>query len=87
MQVRMNYGREGLTLNLPDHWEVIVIEKKPMPLIADPAVAIAQALTQGVDCGSLAKEAKGKQNACIVICDITRPVPNGLLLPPGHNGV
>ena len=26
--------------------------------------------------------AKGKRNACILICDITRPVPNGLILPP-----
>jgi hypothetical protein len=26
--------------------------------------------------------AQGKRNACILICDITRPVPNGLILPP-----
>ena len=25
---------------------------------------------------------RGKKTACILICDITRPVPNGLLLPP-----
>ena len=26
--------------------------------------------------------ARGKRSACILICDITRPVPNGLLLGP-----
>ena len=26
--------------------------------------------------------ARGRRNACILICDITRPVPNQLLLPP-----
>src|SRR5205823_8373095 len=30
----------------------------------------------------LAELAKGRKNACILICDITRPVPNKLLLPP-----
>jgi nickel-dependent lactate racemase len=35
-----------------------------------------------VGCPSLLELARGKRNACILICDITRPVPNGLLLPP-----
>ena len=26
--------------------------------------------------------ARGSRSACILICDITRPVPNGLFLPP-----
>jgi nickel-dependent lactate racemase len=30
----------------------------------------------------LAELAKGKKTACIVVCDITRPVPNSFLLPP-----
>jgi nickel-dependent lactate racemase len=30
----------------------------------------------------LREEAQGARSACILICDITRPVPNGLLLPP-----
>ena len=31
---------------------------------------------------SLAEVARGRRNACILICDVTRPVPNRLLLPP-----
>lgn len=87
MQVTMNYGRDGLALNLPDHWEVTVINKKPMPLLADPAAAVQDALEQPVGCASLAQEAQGKKNACILICDITRPVPNGLILPPLIKGL
>jgi lactate racemase len=87
MQVTMNYGRDGLALNLPDHWEVTVINKKPMPLLADPAAAVQDALESPVGCASLAQEAQGKKNACILICDITRPVPNGLILPPLVRGL
>jgi hypothetical protein len=44
MQVVMNYGREGLTLNLPDDWDVTVIKKPPMPLAPDPSRAVEAAL-------------------------------------------
>ncbi len=35
-----------------------------------------------VDSPPLRELARGKRSACILICDITRPVPNGLFLPP-----
>jgi nickel-dependent lactate racemase len=53
-----------------------------MPLIADPAAAVQSALANGVGSRSLLDEARGKTSACILICDITRPVPNGLFLGP-----
>ena len=34
-----------------------------------------------VGSASLTEAARGRKNACILICDITRPVPNGTLLP------
>jgi nickel-dependent lactate racemase len=81
MQVTMNYGRKGLTLNLPDDWEVTVINKKAMPVAPDPEAAVREALANPVGCPPLTELAKGKKSACILICDITRPVPNGLILP------
>jgi nickel-dependent lactate racemase len=81
MQVTMSYGREGLKLNLPDDCQIDVINKKAMPILDDPEKAVHDALSQGVGCGPLREEAQGKNSACILICDITRPVPNGLLLP------
>jgi nickel-dependent lactate racemase len=35
-----------------------------------------------VESPPLSEIARGKRTACILICDITRPVPNGILLPP-----
>ncbi len=82
MQLRMRYGRNGLALTLPDDWEVTLISKKPMPLIEDPPKAIASALAHPVDSPPLAELAGPGKKACILICDITRPVPNHLFLRP-----
>jgi nickel-dependent lactate racemase len=81
MEYLMNYGHVGLKLELPDNWNVTVICKKEMPVLPDPNEAMALALKQPLGSKSLADEAKGRGSACILICDITRPVPNGLILP------
>lgn len=81
MRVMMNYGRSGLPIDFQDDWSVDIIKKKPMPVIDDPASAIASALLCPTQSESLAECAKGCKSACIVICDITRPVPNSLILP------
>ncbi len=82
MQIQMNYGRNGIELDLPDEWTSYAIEKSGMPIPADPEQAIAEALNSPVKALSLSEEAEGCQTVCILICDITRPVPNGLILPP-----
>ncbi|MFN0039196.1 MAG: nickel-dependent lactate racemase [Burkholderiales bacterium] len=81
MHFDLNYGRSGLTLNLPDDWDITVIRKPPMPVEANPSQAVRAALSAPVQARSLVEEAAGLRTACILICDITRPVPNGLLLP------
>jgi nickel-dependent lactate racemase len=81
MKYLMNYGRSGLNLELPDRWNVTVIRKKPMPLLADPAGDMARALKEPVGSNTLIEEANGCSKVCILICDVTRPVPNGLILP------
>jgi lactate racemase len=52
-----------------------------MPILNDPVGAFQRALQDPVGCAPLAELAKDKRSVCIVICDITRPVPNGLVLP------
>jgi nickel-dependent lactate racemase len=81
MHVELLYGRGHLPLELPDDWRVSVIRKPPMPVLSDPPVAVRAALAEPVAARPLMEEARGKRSACILICDITRPVPNGLLLP------
>lgn len=82
MQVKMNYGKHGIILDFPESWGVAVIEKKIMPVSPDPAKAVLEALANPVMSKPLAEEAAGRRSACILICDITRPVPNSIILPP-----
>ena len=81
MRVDLSYGRGTYPVELRDEWSVTVIRKPAMPVLADPAGAVEAALAAPYAARPLAEEARGARSACIVICDITRPVPNGLLLP------
>lgn len=81
MRVELSYGRGGYPVDLRDDWTVTVIRKPAMPALPDPAAAVERALSAPMGARSLAVEARGARSACILICDITRPVPNGLLLP------
>ena len=78
MNVRLLYGRGELEVRLPEGCEPTVIEKPAMPVIEDPAAAVAASL----DGSGLAEAAAGARSACLLICDITRPVPNRLFLRP-----
>lgn len=82
MQVHVNYGKGTYPVELYDHWVASVIRKPAMPVLPAPADAVRQALAHPVSAPPLAQLAASAASACILICDITRPVPNGLLLPP-----
>jgi len=80
-EIELNYGRRRLRVALPDGLDVTVIRKRPMTVLPDPSKAVAAALAAPVGAPPLAEIARGCRTACILICDITRPVPNGLFLP------
>jgi lactate racemase len=82
MRIVMRYGKEGFPLDLPDDLDVTVIRKKAMPVLENPREAVKSSFSNPVAGKPLREEAKGCRSACILICDITRPVPNGLVLPP-----
>ncbi|MEI6511870.1 MAG: nickel-dependent lactate racemase [bacterium] len=77
----MSYGRKGLPIELPNDWNVTVVSKPNMPVQFNPSEAIRTALANPTGSKTLIEEARGCKSACIVICDITRPVPNNLFLP------
>jgi len=81
MHIDLRYGKGTYRLDLDPTWDVTVIRKPEMPLLADPVGAVRAALAQPVGARPLAEEARGARSACILVCDITRPVPNGLFLP------
>ena len=76
MAVELLYGRGTLSVDVPEGVRATVIEKHAMPILPEPRRAIGEALTP------LGEHARGKRSACILICDITRPVPNHLFLQP-----
>lgn len=83
MRVRLDYGKTGLNVELPGNGKVVgPLSIREAPPLANPQAALEAALANPIGTAPLAELAKGKKDACIVICDITRPVPNQLLLPP-----
>jgi len=80
--VHLAYGRKGLPISIPEHAEVTVIRKNGLPALANPHNAIREALNVPVASQPLKELARGRRSACILICDITRPVPNYLFLRP-----
>ncbi len=82
MRIQLDYGRTGLEVDLPDERLVGPLAiRQAMPL-ADPDAALQAVLKQPIGSAPLAALAQGRKNACILICDITRPVPNQWILPP-----
>jgi nickel-dependent lactate racemase len=82
MQIQLDYGRTGLEVTLPEDRAVEVLTIRPAPPLEDPDSAVEHVLQHPIGARPLAELAVGRRNACILICDITRPVPNRLLLPP-----
>jgi nickel-dependent lactate racemase len=81
VQVRLEYGRDGLVAEVPDANLAGVLRLTPFPPLSEPAEAVRNALQRPIGTATLRQLAADKRRVCIVICDITRPVPNTLLLP------
>lgn len=82
MRITLNYGKTGMDVDLPESWNPTIIRKTAMPILDAPEAAVEQALDSRIDGRTLTEMAAQARTACIAICDITRPVPNGLILPP-----
>lgn len=81
MRIKLDYGREGLEVTVPDWNLESVLTLKPAPAFENPGRAVQEALNRPIGCPPLMALARGKRSACVVISDITRPVPNHILLP------
>lgn len=78
----MKYGRSEIRVDVPDHNLADVLTSQEFPPIDNPERAILDALESPIDSPALSELAKNRESATIVISDITRPVPNKLILPP-----
>ncbi len=82
MRVCLDYGRTGLEVELPDRNVVKCLGYRSVEPLADPGRAVREALARPIGTPPLAELARTRQSACVVTSDITRPVPNQVLLPP-----
>lgn len=80
MRVALPFARELLSIEVPDSATVLL--PKAVPALPDPAAAIAALLRSPTAGTPLRDRARSGQSVAIVISDITRPVPNALLLEP-----
>ena len=82
MQVEMRYGQGAVVVDIPDKNLSAVLETAQSVPLTDAENAIRHAISQPIASPSLAEVAKRRDSACIVISDITRPVPNQVILSP-----
>jgi len=85
MKIKLAYGKEGLKVNVPEKNLFKILTKKKIPALKNVHTKILEELQNPVASESLMKIALRKKNACIVICDFTRPLPSKILLPPVLN--
>jgi nickel-dependent lactate racemase len=81
MRITLDYGRTGLPVELPDDRLVGPLDIRTAAPLPDPAAAVEKAIAEPIGARPLAALARGRKNACILVCDITRPVPNRIILP------
>lgn len=82
MKIQIDYGKNGLWIDVPDNNLVKVLSMKKSEPVDNPIERLKSAIKSPIGSKPLSAIARGKNSACIVICDITRPVPNKLILPP-----
>jgi nickel-dependent lactate racemase len=82
MKISLSYGREGLEIIVPDDLPNDVLHLNPLPVLQNEFEAIRESFLHPIGAPSLLGLARGKASACIVISDVTRPVPNEKILTP-----
>jgi lactate racemase len=81
-RIDLLFGKGHLPVRLSAKTRPTVIRKGAMAKLPNPHAAIAEALANPIGSAPLAALARAKKSACILICDITRPVPNRIFLRP-----
>ena len=80
MRINLAYGKTGLPLELDGSLNVTVVEPKFVPALADPAASVRAALEAPLGSLPLREVVRPGTRVGVVFSDITRPVPNPLLL-------
>ena len=82
MKEQFSFGKRGIEVSIQEGFESVVVRSRSAGAIGDVGAALEAALDGPIGCEGLAKLAAGKRTAAIGVCDITRPAPNRVTLPP-----
>ncbi|HEY1903221.1 MAG TPA: nickel-dependent lactate racemase [Terracidiphilus sp.] len=82
MRAYFSFGRSGIEVTVPDGFRSQVIMSHTAHAVENEQAAVEAALDAPIGCASLMQLAAGKRTAAISVCDITRPAPNRITLPP-----
>ena len=80
MRVHLQYGREGLDVEIPGR-NVTVVEPRFVPGLPDEAGAFREAVRHPIEAPPLRDVVKAADRVAVVIPDLTRPLPSDRLLP------
>jgi lactate racemase len=82
MKTQFAFGKHGIEVSVPDGFDCRVVLSRTAKALPDAESALNEALDRPIGSEPLAKLAEGKRTAAISVCDITRPAPNRVTLPP-----
>lgn len=82
MKINIAYGKEGIDIDVPEKNLAKIMRMCEKPVIENPEAETLKIIESPTGTAPLSELAKGKKTACIVVSDITRPVPNSVILPP-----
>jgi lactate racemase len=82
MKTQFSFGKSGIEVSVPDGYECQVVRSHTAAALGDAETALVTALDCPIGREPLAVMAAGKRTAAISVCDITRPAPNAVTLPP-----
>lgn len=80
MRVQLPYGEQTIEATVPDG--AVVLLPQHTPALENPTTAVRAAIGQPLASVPLARLTRAGQRACIVVSDVTRPIPNATILPP-----
>lgn len=81
--VSLKYGKKEIIISIPEanFLDILWPNKQSLIGIADEGEILSQALAHPIGSPPLRELARNKQKVCILVSDITRPVPSHKLLP------
>jgi nickel-dependent lactate racemase len=82
MKSQFLFGRNQIEVELPDSIPCRELRSRKAVPVPDENAAVEASLDSPIASAPLLELAQGKKTAAISVCDITRPAPNKITLPP-----